>query len=117
MLPFESTTCQCGSGVSGTLKSSDSVSTFLPSFIEWVTVPALTFAPENGLAGVALRQREVGGDGERGDAEEPGVESAANHSVLLKTTVSGLRIVLSNARRLDSVDAGRFQSWRARQAK
>src|SRR2546422_9548922 len=49
VFPLESTTCQCGSGVSGTLKSSDKVSTSLPSFIECVTVPAFTFAPENGL--------------------------------------------------------------------
>src|SRR5213083_845077 len=49
VLHFESTTCQCGSGVSGTLKSSDNVSTSLPSFVEWVTVPAFTLAPENGL--------------------------------------------------------------------
>src|SRR5205809_4923481 len=33
-LPFVSTTCQCGAGVSGILKSSDTISTsLLPSFM------------------------------------------------------------------------------------
>src|SRR5262245_310989 len=49
VFPLESTTCQCGSGVSGTLKSSDSVRTFLPSFVACVTVPPFTLEPENGL--------------------------------------------------------------------
>ena len=35
--------------MSGTLKSSDNVSTSFPSFVEWVTVPAFTLAPVNGL--------------------------------------------------------------------
>src|SRR6266403_525491 len=45
--PSESTTCQCGSGVSGTTKSSDSVRTLLPSFVLWVTVPLLALGPWN----------------------------------------------------------------------
>src|ERR671913_2472223 len=49
MRPFESTICQCGSGVSGTTKSSDTASRLRPSLIVWVTVPPFTFAPENGL--------------------------------------------------------------------
>ena len=36
-------------GVSGTLKSSDNVSTSLPSLVEWVTVPPLTLPPAKGL--------------------------------------------------------------------
>src|SRR5437667_8851786 len=36
---------QCGSGVSGTTKSSDSVRTLLPSLMLWVTVPLLAFGP------------------------------------------------------------------------
>src|SRR5687768_5202830 len=48
-LPFESTTCQCGSGVPGSLKSPDSVSAFLPLTTVWVTVPSLTLAPANFL--------------------------------------------------------------------
>src|SRR6266849_2600988 len=47
MLPSESTTCQCGSGVSGTTKSSDSVRTLLPSLMLWVTVPWLALGPWN----------------------------------------------------------------------
>src|SRR5882724_5633018 len=45
--PSESTTCQCGSGVSGTTKSSDNVRTLFPSFVLWVTVPLLAFGPWN----------------------------------------------------------------------
>src|SRR5712692_5876143 len=47
MLPSESTTCQCGSGVSGTTKSSDSVRKPLPSLMLCVTVPLLAFGPWN----------------------------------------------------------------------
>src|SRR5882672_1056476 len=47
MLPFESTICQCGSGVPGTLKSSERVRMFLPAFTVWVTVPVFAFAPWN----------------------------------------------------------------------
>src|SRR6266568_9196157 len=46
--PFESTTCQCGSGASGALKSSDRVRTLLPFSVVWVTNPVLAFAPLNG---------------------------------------------------------------------
>src|ERR1041385_7671386 len=45
--PSEVTTCQCGSGVSGTMKSSDKVRTFLPSLLLWVTNPVLALLPEN----------------------------------------------------------------------
>src|SRR2546427_591960 len=45
--PSESTTCECGSGVSGTTKSSDNVRTLFPSFELWVTVPLLAFGPWN----------------------------------------------------------------------
>src|SRR6266699_2490365 len=45
--PSESTTCQWGSGVSGTTKSSDSVRTLLPSFVLCVTLPLLAFGPWN----------------------------------------------------------------------
>src|SRR6266699_1683338 len=45
--PSESTTCQCGSGVSGTTKSSDSVRTLFPSLVLCVTVPLLAFGPWN----------------------------------------------------------------------
>src|SRR5687767_5078547 len=48
-LPFESMTCQCGSGVSGTLKSGDRRSRCLPFCTLCVTVPAFTFAPANTL--------------------------------------------------------------------
>src|SRR4029077_3934470 len=43
--PFESTTCQCGSGASGALNSSDRVKTLLPFSVVWVTNPVLAFAP------------------------------------------------------------------------
>src|SRR5207249_11981209 len=46
--PFESTTCQCGSGASGALKSSERVKTLLPFSVVWVTNPVLAFAPWNG---------------------------------------------------------------------
>src|SRR5205823_5634565 len=48
VLPFESTTCQCGSGVCGGTKSSESVSVLLPFAVVWVTKPLLAFAPWNG---------------------------------------------------------------------
>ena len=38
-MPFESTTCQCGAGASGILKSSLSVNTCMPFSVAWVTVP------------------------------------------------------------------------------
>src|SRR6266481_4275428 len=46
-LPLESTTCQCGSGVSGTTKSLESVRTLFPSLMLWVTVPVFTLGPLN----------------------------------------------------------------------
>src|SRR6185369_10548380 len=47
VLPLESTTCQCGSGVPGTLKSSDRVSMFFPSATVWVTLPVFALGPAN----------------------------------------------------------------------
>src|SRR5262245_18687406 len=46
--PRESTTCQCGSGASGALKSSDSVSTCDLPLVDRVTVPVFAFTPANG---------------------------------------------------------------------
>src|SRR6266700_1257441 len=47
-MPFESTTCQCGSGVWGGTKSSESVSVLLPFCVVCVTKPLFAFAPWNG---------------------------------------------------------------------
>ena len=47
-MPFESTTCQCGSGVCGGTKSSESVSVLLPFAVVCVTKPLFAFAPWNG---------------------------------------------------------------------
>src|SRR5262245_13500396 len=49
VLPFESTSCQCGAGVSGITKSSESTSTDLPSTSWCVTKPLLALAPANGV--------------------------------------------------------------------
>src|SRR5689334_18211358 len=49
VLPLESTTCQCGSGASGTLKSADKVRIFLLSWTVCLTVPVLAFGPLNWL--------------------------------------------------------------------
>src|SRR6266498_6085237 len=48
VFPFESTTCQCGSGVCGGTKSSESVSVLLPFCVVCVTKPLFAFAPWNG---------------------------------------------------------------------
>ena len=47
-IPFRvRTTCQCGAGVSGILKSSDTISTsLLPSFV-CIAVPVFAFTPWN----------------------------------------------------------------------
>src|SRR6266536_1664906 len=47
-MPFESTTCQCGSGVCGGTKLSESVSVLLPFAVVCVTKPLFAFAPWNG---------------------------------------------------------------------
>src|SRR5262245_8690014 len=47
VFPLESTTCQCGAGVSGTTKSSESVSTFMFPCLEWETVPVFACGPSN----------------------------------------------------------------------
>src|SRR6266496_880400 len=48
VFPFESTTCQCGSGVCGGTKSSESVRVLLPFCVACVTKPLFAFAPWNG---------------------------------------------------------------------
>src|SRR6266581_907393 len=48
VFPFESTTCQCGSGVCGGTKSSESVRVLLPFCVVCVTKPLFAFAPWNG---------------------------------------------------------------------
>src|ERR1051325_7881218 len=47
--PFASITCQCGSGVPGTSKSSERVGTVFPAFTTMGPVPLFTFEQENGL--------------------------------------------------------------------
>src|SRR5262245_16007555 len=42
-------TCQCGSGEPGTWKSADTVRRCFPPCTSWVTVPALTALPANGV--------------------------------------------------------------------
>src|SRR6188474_1728513 len=48
MRPSLSTTCQCGSGASGALKSSDRVSTRWLPLVASETLPVLAFTPANG---------------------------------------------------------------------